>query len=268
MDRIAIMKKKRASIVSYLNSLPPAWGFMHGPQHAVFDLDFSVPSACADLLARGEAEIGLVPVIEYQRISGLKVVPGISLASKQQVKSVLMLSKIPAEQIRTLAADISSRTSVCLVEILLHEKYGVRPKVVPHLPDVPAMLKQCDACLVIGDVALKCRKEGLLVYDLASAWRSLTGRPFVFAVWAVRGDLTSVEKEAFAGSYQFGRDNLAQIVSDQTAKLGLDPELIATYLTENMNYALDDENLQGLQLFFDLALKHKMIEAARPIEFV
>src|SRR2546428_2192245 len=113
------MPKLKLSIVYYLNSLPLSWGFIRGQQRELFELDFSPPSRCADLLAQGKVDVGLIPVIEYQRIFGLRIIPGLAVASKNNVRSVLLISKVPIQEIKSLVADTSSRTSVCLLRILL-----------------------------------------------------------------------------------------------------------------------------------------------------
>jgi predicted solute-binding protein len=155
------LSKPKLSIVYYLNALPLSWGFLHGEEREIFDLDLSPPSRCADLLARGDVDAGLIPAIEYQRIGGLNVVPNLSVASKETVKSVLLLSKVPVEQVRTIAADNSSRTSICLLQILLRARFKADPVIESHGPDLKAMLARNDAALIIGDAALKAEVGGL-----------------------------------------------------------------------------------------------------------
>lgn len=117
------MMKPRISIVWYLNSYPLSWGFIWGRQKGEFEPVFSAPAQCADGLATGVVDVGLIPVIEYQRIPDLKVVPGLSLAAKKEVRSVLLLSKLPITQVRTVALDNSSKTSVCLLQILFETDF-------------------------------------------------------------------------------------------------------------------------------------------------
>jgi chorismate dehydratase len=262
------LMKKRLSIVSYLNSLPLGWGFLHGGQQGVFDLSFSVPSRCADALKQNQADIGLLPAIEYQLQTDLSIIPHLALASKNKVKSVLLISHVPLEEIRSLAADQSSRTSLALLKILFLEKTGKLPELVSSPPRFPQMMDSHDAVLIIGDQALKARTEGLLVYDLATEWRQLTGQPFVFAFWTVKGELSDLEKESFYQSYQFGIGQLDEIARQQAPILGISQEEILSYLTVNMNYALDEDNLSGLQYFFDLACRHQIIPSVRPMKFI
>jgi chorismate dehydratase len=262
------MNKLRLSIVFYLNSLPLSWGFIHGNERNLFELDFSPPSRCADLLADGQVDIGLIPAIEYQRIPNLKVVPGLSVACKNRVRSVLLLSKVPVERIKTLAADSSSRTSVCLLRILLRMRFRTEPSIEVCGPKLEAMLKTHDAALIIGDVALRANTEGFFCYDLAQEWRSLTGKPFVFAFWGVRDSIRFSDSSVFQKSLNFGKAHLEQIISEQSRRLELPEKLIRDYLTENIDYSLDSENLEGLQLFYEMAEQCGLINSKKGVEYI
>jgi chorismate dehydratase len=191
----------RISIIDYLNAAPLNYGFKHGLGFEHFHLKFHVPSLCADRLREGLVDAGLISSIEYLRIPGLRIVPGLCIASPKRVRSVVVLSKVPPEEIRTLALDTSSRTSVVLSQILLRERFGVHPEVVDLAPDQTAMLDQCDAALLIGDVAMRARREGLLVLDLAEEWHAWTGLPFVFALWCVREDAPPLGVPGGAGPF-------------------------------------------------------------------
>jgi chorismate dehydratase len=262
------MSRLRLSIVYYLNSLPLSWGFMHGGQRELFELDFSPPSRCADLLAQGKVDVGLIPAIEYQRISGLKIVPGLAVASKNDVRSVLLISKVPIQQIRCVGADISSRTSVCLLRNLASKQTQNGPVLHVCSPDLPEMLQNNDAALVIGDVALKAKTEGLFVYDLAAEWRSQTGKPFVFAFWAVRTAAGPCGNFPFRESYEYGKTQLSRIAQEQSRKLDLSEAEILNYLTKSIDYSLDQENLEGLNLFFQLAREYRLVNSLRGLEYL
>jgi chorismate dehydratase len=261
------LNKPKLSIVYYLNALPLSWGFIHGTERDLFDLDFSPPSRCADLLAQGNVDVGLIPAIEYQRIGGLKVVPNLSVASKQTVKSVLLLSKVPAEQIRTVAVDSSSRTSVCLLQILLRARFKANPRIGSHGPNLKEMLARNDAALIIGDAALKAEAGRLFRYDLAAEWRALTGKPFVFAFWGVREPVTLPDTTAFQRSFAYGQSHSEEIVEEQTRQLQLPAEMIRTYINHHIDYSLDEENLAGLRRFYELAREFKLIGAVKDLEF-
>jgi chorismate dehydratase len=262
------MKKLKLSIVYYLNALPLSWGFMRGSQQKVFDLDFSPPSLCSDQLADGRVDIGLIPVIEYLRIPDLKVVPGLSLAAKQAVKSVLLFSKVTPAEINTVAVDNSSRTSVTLLKILLRERYLIDPSFFDHGPDLQVMLQDCDAALLIGDAALKADKAEMHVLDLAEEWNKLTQKPFVFAFWGIRKSSHWNDRNPFVVSFQEGMANLRLIVHEQAEKLGLPVSIVESYLNKNMNYTLDKENMEGLQLFFRMAQEHRLVSSLNELEFI
>jgi predicted solute-binding protein len=260
------LSKPKLSIVRYLNALPLSWGFLHGAERDVFDLDLSPPSRCADLLAAGEVDAGLIPAIEYQRIDGLQVVPNLSVASKGAVRSVLLLSRVPADRILTVAADRSSRTSICLLQILLRARFKANATVALHSPDLKAMLARSDAALLIGDAALRVDPGALFRYDLATEWRALTGKPFVFAFWGVRKS-SGLPLAAFHSSFAYGQSRLEEIVEEQASLLQLPADSIRTYVTRNVDYSLDAENLEGLHQFYQLAREFRLIDAVRDLEF-
>jgi chorismate dehydratase len=263
------MSKPRISVVQYLNTAPLVWGMRHGAQRDRFDLSFTTPARCADALRSGEADVGIIPSIEYQRIAGLQIVPGVSIASKSVVKSVLLLSNRPAEEIESVALDTSSRTSAALVEILLRKFYGRPWRSIPLDPDPEAMLRQADAALLIGDPALVYRGPAAHVYDLASEWRKFTGLPFVFALWAGPEKARLGEHvEAFLASRDYGVAHVDEIAAEYASQLGLSAADLRAYLTENINYSLDEENLAGLRLFYRLATEMGLIGRAQDLRFV
>ena len=182
------MRKLKLAIVCYVNSLPLSWGFIHNRPKDRFELEFSPPALCADKMAAGSVDIGLIPAIAYQRIPNLRIIPNLSVASKGSVRSVLLVSKVPWSRIRTVALDQSSRTSVALLRILLRMRCQLDPTLYSHEPELASMLRRRDAALLIGDAALTADTAGLYRYDLSEAWREETGKPFVFAFWACRAD--------------------------------------------------------------------------------
>jgi chorismate dehydratase len=257
------------SFIRFLNAIPLGWGFLHGSHKGVFDVLFDVPSECARHLARGEADVGLIPVIEYQRIPGLKVLPGISIASKKQVKSVLFVSRMPIERVSRVALDTSSRTSVVLLKILLSEFFNTGSiTFVERDPRPSDVLGNCDAALLIGPNAIKASLDGLRVYDLAQEWYRFTGLPFVFAFWAMRPklDLGSYS-QIFYESRREGLLAIPEISNLYAHPLGPRPAEIRTYLETNLDYSLDEENLEGLNRFFELSVKVGAIKSPTPLDF-
>jgi len=263
----------RISIIDYLNAAPLNYGFKHGLGFEHFHLKFQVPSICADRLRAGEVDAGLISSIEYLRIPKLRIVPGLCIASPKRVRSVVILSKVPPEEIRTLALDTSSRTSVVLGQILLRERYGVDAQVVDMAPDPEAMLKACDAALLIGDVAMRARREGLLVLDLAEEWHTWTGLPFVFALWTVREDAPVLAVPGGVGPYfhkslEMGQANLTAMVDEAWRTIGWTKPELREYLTENISYSLGEAERESLALFFEKAVKNGFAPATQPLRFL
>src|SRR5438132_2263493 len=214
-----MVRKLRISIVQYLNTAPLVWGFTNGPLQGKYDLSFTVPSECADDLRAGRADIAIIPAIEYQRIPGLAILPDIAIASKNQVRSLLIVAKKPIEQVQSFALDSSSRSTQVLTRILCAEKWRIAPQFFEALPDLPEILDIADAALIIGDPALRISpgiaKDGWpgapsppacpaatpgipstelpYVSDVVGEWRALTRRPAVLAVWALGREPATAE---------------------------------------------------------------------------
>jgi chorismate dehydratase len=250
--------------VSFLNTTPLVWGMLHGPQRGMFELDFQLPSVCADQLAAGAAEIGIVPSFELTH-QDLEVIPGAGIACREGVRSILLVSSRPASEIRTLATDTSSRTSVQLARVILDRRYGAEPVLHPHAPDLDAMLRIADAALLIGDPALRLEPSTLpyYVYDLGAEWVEMTGLPMVFAVWAgQRAAITPEVTAAFRDSCRFGRDHMEDIVAAESASRGFPPDLVREYLTRHIVHELGPREYEGMELFLRYAREHGAGSAA------
>jgi predicted solute-binding protein len=248
-------KKLRVCAVNFLNTAPLVWGMLHGPQQDLFDLDFRLPSACADRMANGEADIGIVPCFELSR-QDLEVIPGAGIACHGPVRSILLVSRRPAAEIRTLAVDSSSRTSVQLARVILERRYGAEYTAISHAPDLEAMLRVADAALIIGDPALRLDPAGLPyeVHDLGGEWVEMTGLPMVFAVWAAQKGVTTPEVvEAFQASCRYGRIHMDEIVAAESVRLGFPAELVRDYLTHHIVHELGAREYQGMDLFLRYA---------------
>ncbi len=262
------MPALRLSVVQYLNTVPLIWGMLHGKQKDKFDLNLTIPSGCADAIASRQADVGIVPSIEYQRIDDLRIVPGMSVASKFEVKSVVLLSKVPLNEVKTVALDQSSRTSAALVRILLEKFYSCTVDFTPALPDPTAMLARADAALLIGDPALTYTGPRVTAYDLAREWRKFTGLPFVFALWMGHPSPALYHsRNDFVASRDFGLGHVDEIAAEYAPLLGLTPSFVRVYLTRNIDYSLDEENLQGLKLFYQLAHEVGITPANKEIRF-
>jgi chorismate dehydratase len=262
------MSRLRISVVQYLNSVPLIWGMLHGRQQGQHELQFATPACCADAVRDGKADIGIIPAIEYHRIDHLQIISGISIASKSRVRSVLLLSKVPIEKIQSVAVDTSSRTSVAFLRILLGKFYSRTVDFIPSAPRPEEMLKGADSALVIGDPALTYRGTAE-VYDLAAEWKKFTGLPFVFAFWAGHADKNLARcRGDFEESRDFGLAHVDDIAAEYALKLNLQPADVKVYLTENIDYSLDEENCKGLRLFFKLSREAGIIPAEKQLYFV
>jgi chorismate dehydratase len=264
------MKPLRISAISYLNTAPLMWDFEHGDAGAAFDISYTVPSQCAADLAAGAADIGIIPAAAYASIPELVILPGVAIASCRPVRSILLVSKVPLDQIRSAALDTSSLTSVALIKVLFAKWWGPGRRFTPMAPDIEKMMAEHDACLLIGDPALKVDRSRYLTYDLAEEWIRLTGKPFVFAFWAVRqAALKNAPAALDLGAiFQDSRDqglqpaSLDRIAREWAPRLGLSQAEIRVYLTENIHYQLDPACLDGLQLFYRYASECGVLPAA------
>ncbi|HWR16537.1 MAG TPA: menaquinone biosynthesis protein [Terriglobales bacterium] len=267
------MRRLRISAISFLNTAPLMWDFEHSTPETReslqrFDFTYTVPSQCAQALLEGTGDIGIIPSITYATIPGLAILPDVAIASKNEVRSILLVHKKPIEDVRTIALDTSSRTSVVLTKILLTKFFrGAEREYVTMPADPEAMLKHCDAGLLIGDPALQVDRSRYAALDLAQEWRRITGKPFVFAFWAVRMAALSGTPEDYAlgNIFSRSRDNglkpasLDVIAREWAPRIGLTEDGVRQYLTENIHYTLDAENTEGLELFYRYAFELGLI---------
>ena len=281
------VSKTKISIVRYLNAAPLAWGILEGQQSGDFQPVMSTPSECADQLANGSVDIGLIPSIEFQRIKGSKIIGGPVVSSRHRVRSVLLISNKPLWEVKTVACDSGSRTSVALAQILLKEIYRVQPEFRTSEPDLARMLGQCDAAMIIGDTALKFMEENerpnaekqksflklspepLLVFDLVERWKTLTGLPFVFAFWATRpGFHDGNPTELLKASRDFGVANTTVIAERYSETLSMKKEYLQEYLDHNVHYFMDEACSEGLRVFYEKAASIGAIKALKSMEFL
>jgi predicted solute-binding protein len=223
---------------------------LHGAQRDLFELDFRTPAECADRLAAGAADIGIVPSIELRR-QDLEIIRGVGIACRGPVRSILLVSKTDPARIRTLATDSSSRTSVMLARILLARRYGAEPLCIAHPPDLSRMLATADAALIIGDPALYLDPGSLpyRVLDLGEEWTVMTGLPMVFAVWAGHGPFAPDLAPAFVESCRFGLAHLDDIVAAEAGTRNLSQCFIRDYLTRHLTLELGPGEYRGLETF-------------------
>jgi chorismate dehydratase len=263
-------QKPRIAASFYLNSAPLIWSFSRGSmRNRVNLLTDAAPARCADMLAAGEADVALVPVIEFQRIPEISVVPNVCVGSSSRVRSVVLATRCKnLKDIRTIALDNSSRTSATLIQVIFREFLSIEPDCRPTVPDVGAMLEANDAALVIGDPAMTFSRQGLFVHDLAGLWHEFTGLGFVFAMWMARDSaISEASKVDFAGARDEGIAAIDEIIDLYLDKLSLPREELRKYLLENISFTMTPEMQSGLDLYYQLAERHGFIAAARPLKY-
>lgn len=261
-------RKVRIGAVVYLNARPLTWALDREPQR--WQIRYDLPSVCSSLLHAGEVDLGLVPSIDYLQSPDYRFVPGVGIGSRGRIASVALYSRLPIDQIRQIALDTSSRTSVTLIRVLCHYRFGITPEFVRHRPDLAAMTSHCDAGLLIGDPAFDADHAalGLQKIDLGEEWTAMTGLPFVYAAWTGRqGAVTAADVEAL----QAAQDEGIRAVERIAAEYGHGDEArtarAAAYLRDNVRYGLGPEEGAGLQLFLDYAAELGLAPRRRLLEF-
>jgi len=260
------------------------WDFEHSPLASTlaerYRIDWMLPSECADRLAAGSADIGLVPIAALALNPELRVLPGCTIASKNYVRSLLLVRRKnrALADIRTIAADTASRTTIAFSRILFQKWGNTQLRFLPMSADLDAMLAAADAAILIGDPALlsleerenrrEREEEDLVYHDIAHEWRTLTDLPFVSAVWAAHADapersgLSWDEVAAdFVRSRDHGLANVEALVSEWSQKLPIPEHTIRLYISENIHYVLDEECMEGMRAFFTMAAESGVLPA-------
>jgi chorismate dehydratase len=260
----------RIAAIRFLNPAPLMWDFEHGPHSeqlaARYQIDWMLPSECADRLAAGTADVGLVPIASLAVNPGLRILPGCTIASKDYVRSLLLVRRAhqPLHEISTVAADTASRTTIAYARILFQRWGNPNAAFIPMGADLDAMLARADAAIVIGDPALLALEERanqfersgeeLEYHDLAHEWHLQSGLRFVSAVWAATPQVDSGALDFIAADFIRSRDHglahIDSLAAEWSARVPLEESTIRRYLSENIHYVLDDECVDGMQGFF------------------
>jgi chorismate dehydratase len=236
----------------------------------IVDFIEAVPARCADYLSQARVEAALIPVIEYQRLSDVSIVPDVCVGSKEEVWSVVLVSrKRELERITSVALDESSRTSATLIKVIFREFLQSDPEWTVHSPNIEEMLGRSDAALMIGDPAMVFPRESLHIWDLARLWRNYTGLGFVFAMWAIRNSAIERSRQVdFKAACEDGLAKMDEIIEHYHKLLGLTRESLRHYLVENICFAPDEQLRSGMNLYFELAHKHKLLSEVKPLKTV
>lgn len=259
--------KPRLGAVPYLNTRPLV-AALDG-EAAPFALSYSVPARCARQLAAGSIDVGVIPAIEYARSPHpYWIVPDIAIGSHGPVLTVRLFYRRPLPQIERVALDTSSRTSVALLSILLREKFALTPQLIEAPPDLAAMLECADAALLIGDQVFPHLDGAVESLDLGREWTAMTDLPFVFAFWAGRQQgLTPGQVRQLQAAKAQGLCQVPAIAAAYSCAYGGQPAFYEHYLTHHIRFDLDEAAQAGLRLFYQLAQRHGLIDAAPPLRF-
>ena len=263
------MTALRLGAVSYLNTKPLVYGLDAIPDQ--FEVRFDVPAKCATLLHEWQVDLGLIPAIEFLRgAEDYWIVPGVAIASEGEVASVAVFSKKPIDQVKSMALDLSSRTSVALTRILCAKRWGIAPQFTPAEPDLRAMLARADAALVIGDpaMAIDAAALGLHKIDLGGEWHALTGLPFVYAMWTGRqGAASAAQCSALRKAREQGEANLARIAAQAGEGDAVRTDRALRYLRDNLKYGLGEREAAGLLRFHELGVELGLAPGLKPLNF-
>lgn len=250
------------------------WSFLYGQNHGKVELIMdTAPARSAELLAQDRVDAALVPVIAYQTIADVRLIPDVCVGAIDRVRSVCLVTKgLDLEDVKTVALDTSSRTSVVLTKILFREFLGFEPIWTDAKPDIDSMLSNADAALLIGDPALVLSKPGvtttgsrLRTFDLAELWHQHTGLGFVFAMWMTRRESVSID---FTAARDEGLAHIGEIVANYESDTRLGRDEMRIYLSQNISYSIDDSMKSGLELYFKLAKQHGLVGRADEMRFL
>jgi len=263
----------RISASSYSNTAPLIWSFLYGRNRGKVELILdNAPARSAELLAQDRVDAALVPVIAYQTVGKVKLIPDVCVGARSRVRSVCLITKgADLADVQSVSLDTSSRTSVLLTKIIFREFFGFEPQWTNARPDLDAMLKGSDAALLIGDPALAlsvppaAASRTFSVFDLAEIWHRHTGLGFVFAMWMTRRERVVID---FAAARDEGLDHIDEIAANYSPQIGLNRDEMKFYLTENISYTPDESMIQGMELYFRLAASHGLISRNRPLNFI
>ncbi len=241
-------RKIQVAAVSYLNTKPLVYGFEKGLLKAEIDLYFEYPAKVAEMLTLYKVDIGLIPVAVIPNLTEHHIISDYGIATDGEVASVCLFSDVPLQNIQVIYLDYQSRTSVALLQVLLKDHWKIKPQLIAASPGFETLINGNTAGLVIGDRALMQRKISKYIFDLGTAWKEMTGLPFVFAAWVANKELPDSFKEKFNKATAEGLQHIDEIVAANPLPM----YSLKEYYTKNISYKLDEKKLLGLNLFLKL----------------
>ncbi|GJL78678.1 MAG: chorismate dehydratase [Nitrospinaceae bacterium] len=266
-------KTLRFGLHDFLNAQPLLVPLLKRAEKAGIEMVIDVPSQLAEMMNSQTLDLAMIPTVEYlRRAESYRLVEGVCIASRDKVGTVLLISQVPVQEIKTLALDERSRTSVALLKILFAKRFSPEILFDPSPPDPEAMLEAHDAALIIGDqnFSLPSLSKETEIYDLSEDWFLKTKKPFVHAVLAVRAGV-SLEKEicdVIQSARHEGLQNLPAIVKDFAEPRGLDLGVCEDYLQHKIIYDIGEQELEGMKLFQELCYGQGLIPEKHPLRFV
>lgn len=250
------------------------WSFLYGQNHGKVELILdNAPSRSAELLAQNRVDAALVPVIAYQKIDDLRLIPDVCVGAREKVRSVCLMTKgDDLEDVRNVSLDTSSLTSVVLTKIIFREFLGFEPKWQEADPNIDNMLSNADCALLIGDPALRLSEPPVVasglelrIFDLAELWHRNTDLGFVFAMWMTRRDSIVID---FSAARDEGLEHLDEIVANYEKDIPLVVDEMKEYLSQNISYSVDESMHRGMELYFKLAAKNGLIPKNKALRSV
>jgi chorismate dehydratase len=248
------MKKTRVTAVSYLNTLPFVYGLRHAPAAADIDLSLDVPSLCARKMSDGKADIGLIPVGAIPSFDKDYRMMKHCIAADGEVSSVLLVSKVPMEKIKSIFLDSDSRTSVVLVRVLASQYWNITPDWINFDNNTDIGLPE--SMVVIGDKAFAYKTKYSYVWDLAKEWKNFTGLPFVFAAWIASKNVNSSLLEKVNTALEYGITHIDDAIKERLSAGPVDIDL-SHYLNACIHFRLEEQYVKGMELFLDFIEKIK-----------
>jgi chorismate dehydratase len=243
------------------------WSFLYGQNHGRVEIILdNAPARSAELLSQKRVDAALVPVFAYHSIDDIFLIPDVCVGAHDCVRSVCLTTRDKElKDVRSVALDISSRTSVALTKVIFKEFIGHEPEWIAAEPNAEAMLQTADCALLIGDPALRLSQTDLRVFDLAELWNRYTGLGFVFAMWMSRSETAPID---FASARDEGLAHVDEIIGNYLSEVRLTRDEIREYLTSNISYRVTEEMRQGMALYFELAHKHQLVSGKKELRFV
>lgn len=253
------MEKTRISIVSYLNSKPFLYGIEHSELLSKIELSPDIPSKVAAKLSFDQADIGLIPVAGLRDLEEYHIVSDYCIGAVGKVKTVVLVSEVPLEEVDEILMDYQSRSSVLLAKVLARFYWKKKVNWENTCADFHnKSIKGNTAGVLIGDRVFNVEGRFKYCYDLSEEWQKFTGLPFVFAVWASNKVIPKDFENEFNQALELGVNNLEKLAEQETTNYpGVD---IPGYFTDNISFPLDDEKRKGMKKFLELAQKLELVE--------